>query len=56
MAYGHFTLTPVPVRKALATALKGWKFAGWEGGLAPAQDRMPFSYFRESSDEPRGQI
>ena len=23
--------------------LKEWKFAGWEGGLAPAQDRMPFS-------------
>jgi len=23
--------------------LKGWKFAGWEGGLAPAQDRMPFN-------------
>jgi len=23
--------------------IKGWKFAGWEGGLAPAQDRMPFN-------------
>src|SRR5258706_12923224 len=23
--------------------LKEWKFAGWEGGLAPAQDRMPFN-------------
>src|ERR1700730_10162046 len=23
--------------------LKGWKFAGWEGGLAPAQDRTPFN-------------
>jgi hypothetical protein len=26
-----------------AIPLKGRKFAGWEGGLAPAQDRMAFN-------------
>ena len=25
------------------TPPKGWKLAGWEGGLAPAQDRMPLN-------------
>src|SRR6266446_5090286 len=29
--------------KKTGEPLKAWKFAGWEGGLAPAQDRMPFN-------------
>src|SRR6266550_5325456 len=34
---------PLKGRHSVAASLKGWKFAGWEVGLAPAQARMPFN-------------
>jgi len=37
------TAAAVKNKNRSAIPLKGWKFAGWEGGLAPAQDRMPLN-------------
>src|SRR6266550_8824170 len=34
---------PLKGRHSVAAPLKGWKFTGWEGGLAPAQARMSFN-------------
>src|SRR6266550_7735588 len=37
------TAVAMKYKNRLRIPLKEWKFAGWEGGLAPAQDRMPLS-------------